>query len=262
MPTRTPAPAPTRAFTLMERKFAPADDRLRSARRPRKADAGAARRSAREPPESAAHLHRDRHRTTARHHPLLPARRARSPFADAHDAALKAEFAQSNAAVIAALNDYLGWLKTDLLPRSNGDFRIGAETFSKKLHYDEMVDIPLDKLLEIGYADMHRNQQQFTQMSQRTRARKRHRAKFSKNLATIIPRPISCSMRSAPPSTSLLGFHPVAPHRHHSLRCAAHRRRDAALHARHHLGQHGLARPLRNACNRRLISTSRFPIPP
>ena len=48
------------------------------------------------------------------------------------------------------LTSYLGWLKTDLLPRSNGDFRIGAETFSKKLHYDEMVDVPLDKLLEIG----------------------------------------------------------------------------------------------------------------
>ena len=57
--------------------------------------------------------------------------------------ALKSEFAQTNAAVIAALNDYLDWLKTDLLPRSNGDFRIGADTFSKKLQYDEMVDLPL-----------------------------------------------------------------------------------------------------------------------
>ena len=43
-------------------------------------------------------------------------------------------------------------LKTDLLPRSNGDFRIGADTYRKKLLYDEMVDIPLDRLLQIGYA--------------------------------------------------------------------------------------------------------------
>ena len=54
-------------------------------------------------------------------------------FTDAKDPALKEEFAHSNAAVIAALNGYLAWIKSDLLPRSNGDFRIGADTFSKKL---------------------------------------------------------------------------------------------------------------------------------
>jgi uncharacterized protein (DUF885 family) len=86
-------------------------------------------------------------------------------FADAKDPVLKAEFAQTNAAVVAALNSYLGWLKTDLLPQSNGDFRIGAETFSKKLLYDEMVDLPLDKLLEIGWADLRRNQAHFNEVA-------------------------------------------------------------------------------------------------
>ena len=79
--------------------------------------------------------------------------------------ALKAEFAQTNAAVIAALKSYLDWLKTDLLAESNGDFRIGAETFSKKLQYDEMVDLPLDKLLEIGWADLRKNQAHFKQIA-------------------------------------------------------------------------------------------------
>jgi uncharacterized protein (DUF885 family) len=86
-------------------------------------------------------------------------------FVDAKDPALKAEFAQSNTAVIAALNGYLGWLKTDLLPKSNGDYRIGAETFSKKLQYDEMVDLPLDKLLEIAWADMRKNQAHFNHLA-------------------------------------------------------------------------------------------------
>jgi uncharacterized protein (DUF885 family) len=86
-------------------------------------------------------------------------------FAEAKDPALKAEFAQTNGAVIAALNSYLGWLKTDLLARSNGDYRIGAEAFSKKLDYDEMVDIPLDKLLEIGWADMRKNQAHFQEVA-------------------------------------------------------------------------------------------------
>ncbi len=66
-------------------------------------------------------------------------------FTDAKDPAVKAEFQKTNAAVIASLHDYEHWLKTDLLPRSKGDFRIGADTFSKKLLYDEMVDTPLDE---------------------------------------------------------------------------------------------------------------------
>ena len=52
---------------------------------------------------------------------------------------LLAEFQQSNAAVIDALGSYESWMKTDLLPRSNGDFRIGKDTFALKLLYDEMV---------------------------------------------------------------------------------------------------------------------------
>ena len=63
-------------------------------------------------------------------------------FADATDAPTKAAFAKSNAAVIQALKDYAAWMKSDLLPRSNGDFRFGADTFRKKLAYDEMVDTP------------------------------------------------------------------------------------------------------------------------
>ncbi len=81
------------------------------------------------------------------------------------DAAIQAEFQKSNAAVIAALESYGEWMKSDLLPRSHGDFRIGAETFSKKLLYDEMVDIPLDRLLEIARADMRKNQGDFARIA-------------------------------------------------------------------------------------------------
>jgi uncharacterized protein (DUF885 family) len=86
-------------------------------------------------------------------------------FVDARDSTAKADFAESNAAAIAALRGYENWLKSDLLPRSNGDFRIGGETFSKKLLYDDMVSTPLDRLLEIGMADLHRNQAEFTRVA-------------------------------------------------------------------------------------------------
>ncbi len=80
-------------------------------------------------------------------------------FKEVKDRKLLAEFNQSNQAVIDSLGAYQKWLQDDLLPRSNGDFRIGAENYRKKLLYDEMVDTPLDELLKLGYADLHRNQQ-------------------------------------------------------------------------------------------------------
>ncbi len=86
-------------------------------------------------------------------------------FVDAKDAKVRAEFAASNAALIAALEQYLHWLQTDLLPRSNGDFRWGVETFRRKLAYDEMVDIPLPRLLAIGKADLKKNQAAFNKLA-------------------------------------------------------------------------------------------------
>jgi uncharacterized protein (DUF885 family) len=83
----------------------------------------------------------------------------------AKDAATKAEFAKTNAAVIAALKSYAAWMKTDLLPRSNGDFRLGTDTFEKKLDYDEMVDLPLSRLLEIAMDDLRKNQAEFARVA-------------------------------------------------------------------------------------------------
>ena len=88
-----------------------------------------------------------------------------SAFAKVTDAQLMAEFKKTNQAAIDALEAYGKWLKSDLLPRSKGDFEIGAENYRKKLLYDEMVDTPLDRLLEIGYQDLHRNQAEFKRVA-------------------------------------------------------------------------------------------------
>ena len=86
-------------------------------------------------------------------------------FKDVSDGALLAEFKKANQGVIDALNGYETFLKTELLPRSNGDFRIGAETYRKKLLYDEMVDIPLDRLLEVGRENLRQNQEEFRRVA-------------------------------------------------------------------------------------------------
>jgi len=83
------------------------------------------------------------------------------------DPKLLADFHAANNAVIASLKDYEQWLKNDLLPRSQGDFRLGASTYAKKLAYEEMVDIPLDRLLAIGYDDLRANQKRFAETAAR-----------------------------------------------------------------------------------------------
>ncbi|HXE62450.1 MAG TPA: DUF885 domain-containing protein [Bryobacteraceae bacterium] len=93
-------------------------------------------------------------------------------FKAVKDPALQKEFKQTNAKVIQELNAWLAWLKSDLLPQSKGDYALGAEIYRKKLLYDEMVDIPLDRLLEIAYADLHKNQQAFRETAKKIDAKK------------------------------------------------------------------------------------------
>ncbi|HEY2391750.1 MAG TPA: DUF885 domain-containing protein [Candidatus Angelobacter sp.] len=82
-------------------------------------------------------------------------------FKDVKDQKLLDEFHATNQKVIDSLNQYKEWIEKDLKPQAHGDFRIGADNFSKKLLYDESVDIPLPRLLEIGMANLRKNQESF-----------------------------------------------------------------------------------------------------
>jgi len=106
----------------------------------------------------------------------------------ATDVEAKAAFAKSNAAVIDALKSYGSWMKSDLLPRSNGDYKFGAATFAKKLSYDEMVDIPLDRLLQIAFDDLHKNQAEFARIAKEVDPTKTPQQVLAE-LASIHPAP-------------------------------------------------------------------------
>lgn len=86
-------------------------------------------------------------------------------FQDVKDAGLLADFHETNRKVVDSLAQYQNFLQNELKPKARGDFRIGAETFRKKLLYDEDVDIPLDRLLEIGMANLRQNQQSFREVA-------------------------------------------------------------------------------------------------
>ncbi|WP_050899674.1 DUF885 domain-containing protein [Mycolicibacterium rhodesiae] len=84
-------------------------------------------------------------------------------FSDVKDTAALTEFSTANAAVVAALDDYKAWLQNDLLPRSNGSFAYGADTYQKVLAADEMITTPLPDLLAIANEDLKRNRRAFAE---------------------------------------------------------------------------------------------------
>jgi uncharacterized protein (DUF885 family) len=73
------------------------------------------------------------------------------------DAALLAEFTDTNKAVIAAAKEFATWLEKDLLPRSKGAYAIGEANFLAKMKHDEMVELPLAELLAKGEAQLEKD---------------------------------------------------------------------------------------------------------
>ena len=147
-------------FLLMSRNFAPAVDRLRSVISlerdiPRVLEE--ARQNVSNPPRVYTEVALQQMPDTIAffQHDVPEA------FREVQDRSLLTEFKASNAAAITALSKYQDFMRKNLLPASRGDFRLGSENFREKLLYDEMVDIPIDRLLEVGFADLRRNQQQF-----------------------------------------------------------------------------------------------------
>jgi uncharacterized protein (DUF885 family) len=83
------------------------------------------------------------------------------------DAALLAEFNDANTKAAAAVADFAAWLEKDLAPRSNGKYAIGAENFSAKLKYDEMVDWPLAQVLATGEANLAKDYAAFVETAKK-----------------------------------------------------------------------------------------------
>ena len=175
------------AFTIMERPFAPPDVRLKSLVEREKLMPQVlleARKNLKNPPKIYTEIALEQiDGLVSFFQTDVP-----SAFTEATDPDTKAAFAKSNATVIEALKSYGEWMKSDLLPRSNGDYKLGADTFAKKLSYDEMVDIPLDRLLGIAFDDLHKNQAEFARIAKEVDPTKTPQEVLAE-LATIHPAP-------------------------------------------------------------------------
>ena len=200
------------AFVIMERPYAPTNARLRALVEREKLMPQVlleARKNLKNPPRVYTEIALEQiDGLVSFFHTDVP-----SAFLSGADAATDAEakvaFVKSNAAVIDALKSYGEWMKSDLLARSNGDYKLGADTFAKKLRYDEMVDIPLDHLLEIAFADLHKNQAEFAHIAKEIDPTKTPQQVLAE-LASIHPAPDKLLLTFQDTFASLISF--IDPH--------------------------------------------------
>jgi uncharacterized protein (DUF885 family) len=71
---------------------------------------------------------------------------------------MKKDFAPLQEKTAAALEDYKKWLQNDLLPRSDGDFRLGADKYRKKLRFALASDLSMEQIMKRAQADLQQTQ--------------------------------------------------------------------------------------------------------
>ena len=82
-------------------------------------------------------------------------------FAKVADGPDKQAFAKANSNLVAAIQDYAQWLKSDLMPKASGDYAIGADAYRRMLNDADMVDMPLDQLEQVGVKELARLREEF-----------------------------------------------------------------------------------------------------
>src|SRR6266853_3740627 len=71
---------------------------------------------------------------------------------------MKKELAPLQEKTAKALEEYKEWLEKDLLPRSDGDFRLGAEKFRKKLRFALASDLSMEEIMKRAQAEWEQTQ--------------------------------------------------------------------------------------------------------
>src|SRR6266576_2915826 len=83
------------------------------------------------------------------------------------DEQLRVAFHEANRKAANALNDYAAWLEREKLPKASMDFALGEEKFRRFLAQTELVDLPLQKILEIGLEQLKAEQTAFAEAAKK-----------------------------------------------------------------------------------------------
>jgi uncharacterized protein (DUF885 family) len=71
---------------------------------------------------------------------------------------MKKELAPLQEKTAAVLEDYKKWLEKDLLPRSDGDFRLDVDKFRKKLRFALASDLSMEEIMKRAQLDLEQTQ--------------------------------------------------------------------------------------------------------
>ena len=83
------------------------------------------------------------------------------------DEQVRVAFQEANRKAASALNDYAAWLEREKLPKASPDFALGQEKFRRFLAQTELVDLPPEKILEIGMAQLKAEQDAFAEAAKK-----------------------------------------------------------------------------------------------
>ncbi|HMF45301.1 MAG TPA: DUF885 domain-containing protein [Candidatus Udaeobacter sp.] len=83
------------------------------------------------------------------------------------DDQLRVAFQAANRKAAKALSDYATWLEREKLPKATLDFALGEEKFGRFLAQTELVDLPPQKVLEIGMTQLKAEQDAFAEAAKK-----------------------------------------------------------------------------------------------
>jgi len=83
------------------------------------------------------------------------------------DEQLRVAFHEANRKAANALNDYAAWLEREKLPKASMDFAVGEEKYRRFLAQTELVDLPPQKILEIGMEQLKAEQTAFAEAAKK-----------------------------------------------------------------------------------------------
>jgi uncharacterized protein (DUF885 family) len=83
------------------------------------------------------------------------------------DEQLRVAFQAANRKAANALSDYATWLEREKLPKATLDFALGEEKFARFLAQTELVNLPPQKVLEIGMAQLKAEQEAFAEAAKK-----------------------------------------------------------------------------------------------
>src|SRR5882672_9131791 len=83
------------------------------------------------------------------------------------DEQLRVAFQAANRKASNALSDYATWLEREKLPKATLDFALGEEKFGRFLAQTELVNLPPQKLLDVGMAQLKAEQEAFAEAAKK-----------------------------------------------------------------------------------------------